>query len=152
MFGLPDLHATFTLLLTALALYLFGRDRLPLEASALAILVVLVTVFQLFPYERDGAELRAASLLSGFGHEALIAISALMIVGKGLEVTGALQPLGAALAQTWADRPRSAGLITMLIAMVIRSAVDCLSGFELISQAFHRPRQSLQVMPVQQFA
>ncbi|MBN1238063.1 MAG: SLC13 family permease, partial [Gammaproteobacteria bacterium] len=123
MFGFPDLHATFTLLLTAIALYLFTRDRLPLEASALAILVVLVTVFQLFPYERDAAELPAESFLGSFGHEALIAIAALMIVGKGLEVTGALQPLGSALAHTWSARPRSAILITMLIGAALSAFV-----------------------------
>src|SRR5690606_9225094 len=63
--ALPHLHAIFTLLLTAFALYLFTRDTLPLEASALAILVILVLVFQLFPYERAGEELPPAEFIAG---------------------------------------------------------------------------------------
>jgi di/tricarboxylate transporter len=116
VFGLPYLHASFTLALTVFALYLFTRDRLPLEASALAILVVLVLVFQLFPFETEGGDLSPTRFMTGFGHEALITICALMIVGKGVEATGALQPLGQSLAQAWTQHPRAAGLITMLIA------------------------------------
>ena len=39
---LPDGHTIFVLAITALALFLFTRDRLPLEASSLAILVILI--------------------------------------------------------------------------------------------------------------
>ena len=38
----------------ATALILFTRDRLPLESSSLAIIIVLVLGFHLFPYEVDG--------------------------------------------------------------------------------------------------
>ena len=51
---LPDSHGVFVLLLTPLALYLFTRDRLPMEASGLAIIVILVVSFQLFPYVVNG--------------------------------------------------------------------------------------------------
>ena len=39
-----------------------------------------------------------------------------MIIGKGLEVTGALQPLAAALASAWNARPRVASLATLAIS------------------------------------
>ena len=45
----------------------------------------LILFFQIFPYEVDGRSLETAELLMGFGHEALITICALMIVGKALE-------------------------------------------------------------------
>jgi len=80
----PDAHGIAVLLLIAVALYLFTRDRLPLETSSLVILIVLVTGFQFFPYEVDGVPLGPAQFLSGFGNEALIAICALIIVGKAL--------------------------------------------------------------------
>jgi len=86
---LPDSHGIFVLLLTPLALYLFTRDRLPLEASGLAIIVILVLSFELFPYEANGERLAPTAFLAGFGNEALITICALMILGKGLEATGA---------------------------------------------------------------
>ena len=42
----PDAHGVAVLLLIAVALFLFTRDRLPLETSSLAILVILVAGFQ----------------------------------------------------------------------------------------------------------
>ena len=84
---MPNPHALFVLLLTAAALYLFTRDKIPLEASALAILVTLLLAFQLIPYESAAGRLEPTRFLAGFGHEALITIAALMIIAKGLETT-----------------------------------------------------------------
>jgi di/tricarboxylate transporter len=112
----PDSHALFAMLATALALWLFTRDRLPLEASGLAVLALLVIVFQLFPYQTDDAALTPRLLLEGFGNEALIAVCLLMIIGKGLETTGALQPLAVWLARLWMAEPRIASLVTMILA------------------------------------
>ncbi len=116
MANLPDSHGIFVLLLTVVALYLFTRDKLPLEASSLTILIILLLTFQVFPYYVNGERLLPTSFLSGFGHEALITICALMIIGKGLEVTGALQPLAAALARAWNAKPMLAGLATLTIS------------------------------------
>jgi len=55
----PDVHAIAVYALIIGALYLFTRERLPLETSALLVLVLLTTGFELFPYERDGETLRA---------------------------------------------------------------------------------------------
>ena len=49
-----DAHGVAVLLLTVLALFLFTRDSIPLESSSLAILIILVAGFELFPYARDG--------------------------------------------------------------------------------------------------
>ncbi len=112
----PDSHTLFVLALTAFALFLFTRDRLPLEASGLAIVVILILSFQFFPYEVDGENLETGAFIVGFGHEALITICALMIMGKGLEATGALQPLAHFLAKSWMARPRLASLATLVIS------------------------------------
>ena len=88
-------HGLFVLLLTVLALYLFTRDRIPLEATSLAILIILIVAFQVSPWRPGGELLAPAEFLTGFGNEALITVCALMILGKGLEMTGALQPLAA---------------------------------------------------------
>ena len=121
---LPDSHGVFVLLLTGFALYLFTRDRLPLEASGMVILIVLILSFQLFPYEVDGGPLRPTVFLSGFGHEALIAICALMIMGKGLEATGALQPLAASLAKAWLAKPLLASFATLAISAVLSAFLN----------------------------
>jgi di/tricarboxylate transporter len=124
MASLPGAHGVFVLLLTVVALYLFTRDKLPLEASALTILIVLLIVFELFPYEADGARLVPTSFLSGFGHEALITICALMIIGTGLEVTGALQPLAAGLAKAWNAKPKLASLATLAVSGILSAFLN----------------------------
>lgn len=124
MASLPGAHGVFVLLLTVLALYLFTRDKLPLEASGLIILVILLVVFEIFPYEADGVRLAPTSFLSGFGHEALITICALMLIGTGLEVTGALQPLAAGLAKAWTAKPRLASLATLAISGVLSAFLN----------------------------
>ena len=120
----PESHTIFVLGLTAFALYLFTRDRLPLEASALAILVILILSFHLFPYEVNGEALRTEAFLTGFGHEALITICALMIMGRGLEVTGALQPVATFLAKAWMARPRLASLATLVASGVLSAFLN----------------------------
>ena len=120
----PDGHTIFVLALTALALYLFTRDRLPLEASSLAILCILILGFQFFPYEVHGEFLGTESFLLGFGHEALITICALMIMGKGLEVTGALQPVATFLAKAWMARPLLASLATLVASGVLSAFLN----------------------------
>lgn len=113
------------MLVTAFALYLFTRDKLPLEASGLTILIILVLGFQLFPYETaDGSRLEATRFLSGFGHEALITICALLILGKAMETTGALQPLALSLTKAWLARPRFASLMTLVISGVLSGFVN----------------------------
>ena len=117
----PDVHGIAVLLLIVAALILFTRDRLPLESSALAVLIALIVGFELFPYEANGVELSVSDFLSGFGHEALISICSLILIGKGLETTGALQPLARLVAGMMESRPRLA-LLLMLVAVACASA------------------------------
>ena len=117
-----DVHGIAVLVLTVVALFLFTRDHIPLESSALAILIILVAGFALFPYERGGeVVLGAGDFFAGFGNEALIAICALMMVGKALETTGALQPLATIVGRAWSKSPVLA-LLATLIAGAILSA------------------------------
>ena len=117
-----DAHGVAVLILTVFALFLFTRDRIPLESSSLTILILLVAGFTLFPYERNGEVLvSAVDFFAGFGSEALIAICALMMVGKALETTGALQPLANVVSRAWSTRPVLA-LLTTLVAGGILSA------------------------------
>ena len=117
-----DAHGVAVLMLTVIALFLFTRDRIPLESSSLTVLILLVAGFTLFPYQRDGEVLiSAADFFAGFGNEALVAICALMMVGKALETTGALLPLASVVSRAWSTRPVLA-LLTTLVAAAILSA------------------------------
>ncbi|MDA1063330.1 MAG: SLC13 family permease [Proteobacteria bacterium] len=102
------------MILTVIALYLFTRDQIPLESSSLAILIILVLGFTVFPYEpATGARLGPVDFFAGFGNEALVTVCALMIVGKALETTGALQPLANVVGHAWSTRPVLALLVTL---------------------------------------
>jgi di/tricarboxylate transporter len=87
-------------------------------------LLILILGFQLFPYETDGGVLAPTTFLTGFGHEALIAICALMIMGKGLETTGALQPLAVFLAKAWMTRPLLASFATLIISAILSAFLN----------------------------
>ncbi|MCG8369347.1 MAG: SLC13 family permease [Proteobacteria bacterium] len=118
----PDAHGIAVLILTVVALYLFTRDNIPLESSSLAILITLTAGFQLFPYEKDGeVVVGPIDFFAGFGNEALVAICALMMVGKALETTGALQPLANVVGRAWSTRPVMA-LAATLVAGAVLSA------------------------------
>jgi len=118
----PDAHGIAVLILTVVALFLFTRDRIPLESSSLIILILLVAGFALVPYEKDGVTLLGpGDFFAGFGNEALITICTLMMVGKALETTGALQPLATIVGHAWSTRPVLA-LLTTLVASAVLSA------------------------------
>lgn len=121
----PSIHGVATLILTALALLLFTRERIPLETSSLLVLVLLTVGFELFPYyiEPD-LQLHAVDFFSGFGHEALIAVCGLMIVGQGLVRTGALQPFGRLLSRLWGVSPRLSLLLTLLLGGLLSAFVN----------------------------
>lgn len=120
----PDSHGIAVLLLTVVALVLFTRDRIPLESSSLAILIILVAGFQFFPYSSGGVALGPGEFFAGFGNEALITICALMIVGKALETTGALQPLAIFVGRAWSTRPVLALLVTLVAGAALSAFMN----------------------------
>lgn len=122
--ALPDTHGLAVLLLVVVALFLFTRERIPLETSSLAVLVLLAAGFELFPYVTDGVQLHAVDFFLGFGHEALIAVCALMIAGQGLVRTGALEPVGRWLARLWSVSPMLSLLFTLLAGALLSAFVN----------------------------
>ena len=120
-----DVHGIAVLALTVIALFLFTRDDIPLESSSLAILILLVAGFTLFPYvDIEGEALGAKTLLSGFGNEALITICALMMVGKALETTGALQPLATYVGRAWSTFPVLAFIATLAAGAILSAFMN----------------------------
>lgn len=122
---LPDNHALAVLALVVLALYLFSRERIAIETSSLLMLVILSLGFTVFPYvTAQGEHLQAVQFFSGFGHEALVAVCALMIAGNGLVRTGALEPLGRNLARLWKLSPALSMLLTLIIGAFLSAFVN----------------------------
>jgi len=122
---LPNYHALAVLILTVVALWAFRREDFRLETTCLAVLLLIIAGFELFPFEMGtGQQLDAKTFFYGFGHEALVAVCALMIAGRGLVRTGALEPVGRMLANIWRASPQLSMLITLILAAVLSAFMN----------------------------
>jgi di/tricarboxylate transporter len=121
---LPNPHAIAALSLTVLALVLFTREKIPLESSSLFVLVTLIIGFGLFPFEGPLGELRPSDFFHGFGHEALVAVCALMVAGQALVRTGALEPVARRLGRFWKRAPSLALLATLVVGAVLSAFMN----------------------------
>ncbi|MDX2418344.1 MAG: SLC13 family permease [Xanthomonadales bacterium] len=122
--ALPNMHALAVMIMIVVALALFTRENIPMETTSLVVLVVLAIGFQLFPFESDGQRLAPSDFFLGFGNRALIAVSALMIVGQGLISTGALEPVGRLLARLWRKSPALSLLLTIFMTAILSAFIN----------------------------
>ena len=120
----PNVHALAVMFLTVLALILFTREKIPLESTSFMVLIGLAVGFELFPFQVDGSVLHAVDFFHGFGHEALVAVCALMIAGQGILRTGALEPVGRTLARLWKLSPNVSLLLTLLVGAFISAFIN----------------------------
>lgn len=121
---IPNTHALAMLIMTFVALSLFTREKIPLESSSLVILVMMVVGFEIFPFESATGSINPLEFFYGFGHEALVAVCALMIAGEGLARTGALEPVARRLAKLWKWSPTFALLLTLIIGAVLSAFMN----------------------------
>ena len=122
--ALPNMHALAVMIMIVIALALFTRENIPMETTSLVVLVVLAIGFQIFPFEADGRALAPSEFFAGFGNRALIAVSALMVVGQGLISTGALEPVGRLLARLWRKSPALSLLMTIVLTAVLSAFIN----------------------------
>lgn len=113
----PGPHAVAVLLIAVVAFYLYTRPAIRMELVALLLLVALVLTFHLFPLQHGTERISDIDVLSGFGHPALIAILCLMILGRGLLMTGALEPIVRLLTRLWKLSPTLGLLLTLLFGV-----------------------------------
>ena len=121
---IPNMHALAMLFMTGVALFLFTREKIPLESSSLAILMMLVIGFEMFPFEGVRGPIEPMAFFYGFGHEALVAVCALMIAGEALARTGALVPVARRLARFWKWSPTFALLMTLVVGAVLSAFMN----------------------------
>lgn len=119
-----DMHAIVVMSLVVIALLLFASERIPLSTTSLLIVVFLSVFFELFPYETADGRLRASDFFSGFGHEALVAVCALMVAGQGMVRTGALEPIGRQLAKLWTINPLLSFLATLVTGAILSAFLN----------------------------
>lgn len=124
MIEMPSYHAIAAMLVTLAMFIAFARGRTPVEIVSLFIIAVIAVGLYFFPMPgdipTDGLELA----FSGFGHYALITICSLMILGRGLVVTGALEPAANLLEQVWKVNLQVGLLISLLIAFSLSMFIN----------------------------
>ncbi|WP_432200590.1 SLC13 family permease [Erythrobacter sp. W53] len=124
MFELPSYHAMAAMAVTVAMFVAFARGRLSVEIISLMTIAVIAVGLYFFPLEgtqpTDGLQLA----FSGFGHYALITICALMIMGRGLVVTGALEPAARVLERVFKVNLQLGLLVSLLIALFLSMGIN----------------------------
>lgn len=117
-------HAYAVLALTAVAFFMFTRERIPIPLTSLFVVAVMALGLYLFPYSGPAGELGPRQVFSSFGHEALVSICCLMILGRALMVTGALEPVTRLFARLWAFNRHVALFAILAVAMGLSAFIN----------------------------
>jgi di/tricarboxylate transporter len=124
MIEAPSYHALGAMIVTVAMFVAFARGRMSTEIVSLLTIAVIAVGLYFFPMEgsqpTDGLELA----FSGFGHYALITICALMIMGRGLVVTGALDPAARMLERTFKFNQQIGLLVSLVMAFTLSMFVN----------------------------
>jgi di/tricarboxylate transporter len=102
----------------------FARGRMPVEIVSLLTIAVIAVGLYFFPLPDTGPTDGLQLAFSGFGHYALITICALMIMGRGLVVTGALEPAARLLERIFKWNLQIGLLVSLLLAFTLSMAVN----------------------------
>ena len=88
-----DFHMAFVFLVTLTAIFLFVREKVPLEVTSVIILTVLLLFGQFFPLPDANGDnlLNSSHLLAGYANPSLIAVIALLVMGQAIIHTDALR-------------------------------------------------------------
>jgi di/tricarboxylate transporter len=112
------------LAVTVLVFYLYTRRWIRMEYVSLILLTALLLVFYVFPYQGAAGSITEIDVLSSFGHPALVAICSLMILGRGLTMTGAMEPVVRLLGRLWSVSAQLGLIVTLVIAGVASAFVN----------------------------
>ncbi|WP_237487335.1 SLC13 family permease [Parapontixanthobacter aurantiacus] len=122
--GLPSFHALAAMILTIAMFIGFARGKLSVEIVSLMTIAVIAVGLYFFPLEGMGPADGLQLAFSGFGHYALITICALMIMGRGLVVTGALEPAARFLERVFKINLQLGLLVSLIIAFTLSMGVN----------------------------
>lgn len=109
-------HAAAALVLAAAVFYAFATERARSEIISLLTISAIALGLYLFPLPGANAKDGLAIAFQGFGHPALITICALMVMGRGIAVSGALEPVARLLRRLWLINQHLGLLVTIMLA------------------------------------
>lgn len=137
-------------IITGLALYLFVSERLPLDVTAILILVVVTAIPQLFHSQwliNHGVDLQSAfptpqEGLSGLSSSATVTVLAMFILSAGIQRTGLVYRLGQLLSP-WMKGPewRQLLIIAVLVGPIsglINNTATVAIAMPLVLSMAHR--------------
>ncbi|MGY6551726.1 MAG: SLC13 family permease [Erythrobacter sp.] len=102
----------------------FARGRYPVEIISLITIAVIAVGLYFFPLDDTKPTDGLALAFGGFGHQALITICALMIMGRGLVVTGALEPFARLLERVFRANAQVGLIVAIMIAYFLSMFVN----------------------------
>ncbi|NBB24618.1 TRAP transporter large permease subunit [Porphyrobacter sp. SLTP] len=120
----PSYHAIAAMAVTIAMFIGFARGRYPEEIISLVTIAVIAVGLYFAPLEGTKPTDGLAIAFGGFGHSALITICALMIMGRGLVVTGALEPFARLLESVFRFSPQIGLLTALLLAFFMSMFVN----------------------------
>ncbi|GMM93828.1 SLC13 family permease [Qipengyuania sp. MTN3-11] len=120
----PSYHALAAMFITIAMFVGFARGRMSVEIVSLLTIAVIAVGLYFFPLEGDTPSEGLQLAFAGFGHYALITICALMIMGRGLVVTGALEPAARFLERVFKFNLQLGLLVSLLLAMILSMGVN----------------------------
>lgn len=124
MLDYPSLHAIAAIIVTGTMFYAFAREKLTTEIVSLLTIAVIALGLYFVPLAGKRPEDGLVLAFAGFGHYALITICSLMVMGRALVVTGALDPLVTALGKVWSFNQQLGLLTTLLLAFALSMMVN----------------------------
>ena len=124
MIELPSPHAAGAIALTGVMFYGFASGRARVEIISLLTVGAIALGLYVYPLPGQGPADGMRLAFAGFGHYALVTICALMIMGRGLVTTGALEPATRALTRVWRVNHQLGLLVTLLLAMTMSMMVN----------------------------
>lgn len=123
---MPELsyHAMAAMAVTVWMFVEFVRGKMSIEIVSLLTIAVIAVGLYFYPIEGMRPIDGLALAFGGFGHYALITICALMIMGRGLVVTGALDPAARILERLFKFNLQIGLLVSLVIALVLSMFVN----------------------------
>ena len=121
---MPPPHAIGAILLAAAMFYAFANGRLRVEIISLLTISAIALGLYVYPIPGEDKWYGLELAFQGFGHYALVTICSLMILGRGLVVTGALDPAARALHSVWSSSKQLGLLVTLLLCMFMSMIIN----------------------------
>ena len=124
MIETPSPHAIAAMVVTVMVFIAFARGKLSIEIVSLLTIAIIAVGLYFFPLPESQATDGLVLAFAGFGHPALITICALMIMGRGLVVTGALEPAARFLERVFKINLQLGLLVSLLIAFFLSMGIN----------------------------